>query len=82
MANSPKTLNGSQPNFPCTRQMGWNRKRGIKLLNIFTQSNNLFDILQYIIWQKKVLCIVPSIFAGFRNTAACEAMLIAFLVSF
>ena len=32
MAISPRLLKGSQPNFPCRWQMGWNRKHGVKLL--------------------------------------------------
>ena len=32
MSNSPRPLNGSEPNFLCREQMVWNRKRGVKLL--------------------------------------------------
>ena len=31
-AISPRRVNGSQPNFPCRRQMSWNRIRGVRLL--------------------------------------------------
>jgi len=31
-AISQRPLKGSQPNFARRRQMGWNRKRGVKLL--------------------------------------------------